>query len=414
MKLSYSGYSEAGKAVCGVVDAAGPDEARHTLRRQGVFVTDLAPATSGKARSASGDGSAKRSRRGFGRGARLKRTASMMKQMSLLISSGTPVVDALAAVERQAQDTSWKAVVGEVRGRVEEGSALSEAMRAATGQFDPVCASLVAAGESGASLDGMLARLAQTLEREAQMRGAIVGAMIYPLVLITASTGALVTLVLVVLPRFASLFETLQVPLPATTQMLMAFSEFLRSWWWAVLLALAATIAGAIAWSRTDGGRRRLHGAAVGAPQLGRIVRSFATARIARLLGTLVSSHVPLVEALRLVRESVWNCRYVELLRAAEERVTRGEPISDAFSDPLLIEPAIAEVIRTGESSGQLGAVLTNIAGFKDQENETIVRSLTSLLEPIILLFMGGIVALVAISMFLPLFDLAGSTGGGP
>lgn len=412
MKLSYSGYSEAGKAVRGEIDAAGLDEARQALRRRGVFATEITPARTGKpgVRESHATGS----RRSFGRGARLKRTASMMKQMSLLVSSGTPVVDALAAVERQAQDTGWKAVVGEVRGRVEEGSALSEAMRAAPGEFDPICASLVAAGESGASLESMLARLAQTLEREAQMRGAVIGAMVYPLVLITASTAALVTLVLVVLPRFASLFETLQVPLPLSTQVLMALSEILRGWWWAALLTLVGAAAAAWFWSHSEGGRRRLHSAAVRTPQLGRIVRSFATARIARLLGILVTSHVPLVEALRLVRESAWNCRYIELLRAAEERVTRGEPISDAFSDPLLIEPAIAEVIRTGERSGQLGAVLTNIAGFKDQENETIVRSLTSLLEPIILLFMGGIVALVAISMFLPLFDLAGSTGGGP
>lgn len=412
MKLAWTGYSDSGKATSGIIDAAGPDEARHALRRQGMFATDIRPA-GGKGDQAASAGP-RRSRRSFGRGARLKRTASMMKQMSLLVASGTPVVDALAAVERQAQDAAWKGVVGEVRCRVEEGAALSDAMRANPEQFDAICASLVAAGESGASLDGMLARLAQTLEREAQMRGAIIGAMIYPIVLITASSAALITLILVVLPRFAELFEKLQVPLPATTQMLMALSHMLRSWWWAALLVVTVSAAAVIVWARSEAGRRRLHSAAVRAPQFGRIVRSFATARIARLLGILISSHVPLVEAIRLVRHSVWNCRYIELLREAEERVTRGEPISDAFSDPLLIEPAIAEVIRTGERSGQLGAVLTNIAGFKDQENETIVRSLTSLLEPIILLFMGGVVALVAISMFLPLFDLASSAGGGP
>lgn len=412
MKLAYTGYSEAGKLVRGAIDAAGIDEARQALRRQGVFATEVSPAAAGGPAKSAAGGSLRRGRRG--RGVRLKRTASMMKQMSLLISSGTPVVDALAAVERQAQDAAWKEVVGQVRARVEEGSALSEAMRAAPGQFDTICSSLVAAGESGASLDDMMARLAHTLEREAQMRGAIIGAMVYPLVLITASSAALITLVLVVLPRFASLFETLQVPLPMTTQMLMALSVVLRSWWWAALLVLAGIVGATWFWGHSEGGRRRLHGAAVRTPQLGRIVRSFATARIARLLGILVSSHVPLVEALRLVRESAWNCLYVDLLQAAEERVSRGEPISDAFSDPLLIEPAIAEVIRTGEASGQLGAVLTNIAGFKDQENETIVRSLTSLLEPVILLFMGAMVALVAISMFLPLFDLAGSAGGGP
>lgn len=412
MKLSYSGYSEAGKAVQGVIDASGPDEARSALRRQGIFATEIAAARAQQSSSAHDAPGPQRRGRRRGRGARLKRTASMMKQMSLLVASGTPVVDALAAVERQAQDNAWKRVVGEVRSRVEEGSALSEAMRAAPEEFDPLCSSLVAAGESGASLDDMLARLAQTLEREAQMRSAVIGAMVYPLVLISASTGALITLVLVVLPRFAKLFETLQVPLPLTTKVLMVLSDLLRSWWWLVLLLLASISIAAWFWARSDGGRRRLHTAAVRLPPLGRIVRSFSTARIARLLGILVSSHVPLVDALRLVRQSAWNCRYIDLLAAAEERVTRGEPISDAFSDPSLIEPAIAEVIRTGERSGQLGVVLTNIASFKDQENETIVRSLTSLLEPIILLFMGGIVALVAISMFLPLFDLASSTGG--
>src|SRR5690606_6382481 len=180
MKLAYSGYSETGKAVRGVIDAAGPDDARHTLRRQGIFATEITAAKGAKG-AKPGASAHHEKRRRHGRGSRLKRTASMMKQMSLLIGSGTPVVDALAAVERQAQDAWWKGVVGEVRSRVEEGSALSEAMRASPGEFDPLCASLVAAGESGASLDDMLARLAQTLEREAQMRSAVIGAMVYPL-----------------------------------------------------------------------------------------------------------------------------------------------------------------------------------------------------------------------------------------
>ena len=407
MRLAYRGYDQSGQPVRGVVDAADADEARHTLRKQSVFATELhASSRHGPDRA----GPPER-RRWSSRGARLKRSAAMMKQLALLIGSGTPVVDALIAVERQVQDPSWAAVIGTLRGRVEEGAALSEAMRAAPDDFDAICASLVAAGESGASLDDMLTRLAQTLEREAQIRSAITGAMIYPFVLMTASGGALVTLVLVVLPRFARLFDTLHVPLPITTRILMVLSDFLRNWWWATLLLLCAAIAGAVLWARTDAGRSALHHWIVRAPQVGRIARSFATARITRLLGILLSSHVPLVESLRLVRESTWNTRYAALLEQAEQRVTRGEPISDSFDDPALIEPAIAEVIRTGEQSGQLAAVLTNIATFKDHENETVVRSLTSLLEPLILLFMGAIVALVAISMFLPLFDLASSTG---
>lgn len=411
MKHSYKGYDQSGSPVRGIVDAASPDDARQTLRRQNIFATEIRSAGGASAPSAP-----RRPRRRMraGRGARLKRTAAMMKQLSLLIGSGTPVVEALVAVERQAQDESWKAVVGDVRGRVEEGAALSQAMRSAPEHFDALCASLVAAGESGASLDGMLSRLAQTLEREAQLRGAVIGAMIYPAVLISASGGALITLVLVVLPRFAELFETLQVPLPVTTQGLVLLSNGMRQWWWLAVAVLVGTVVAATLWSRSERGRRVWHSALISSPQIGRITRSFATARIARLLGILLSSHVSLIESLRLVRESVWNYRYADLLAQAEERVIRGEPISDAFSDPGLIEPALAEVIRTGERSGQLGAVLTNIAAFKDQENETIVRSLTSLLEPLILLFMGGVVALVAISMFLPLFDLVGAAGGGP
>ncbi|MFG0284602.1 MAG: type II secretion system F family protein [Phycisphaerales bacterium JB039] len=408
MRFAYRGYDQSGRPVSGVIDAADTEDARHTLRRQSVFATDVRTASHHGADRAAGPAR----RRWVSRGARLKRTAAMMKQLSLLIGSGTTVVDALIAVERQAKDPAWQRVIARIRARVEEGAALSEAMRAAPEHFDPICASLVAAGEAGASLEDMLTRLAQTLEREAQLRSALTGAMVYPLVLMTASGGALITLVLVVLPRFAQLFNTLQAPLPMTTRILMSFSDFLRSWWWAALLCAAAGAAAAVAWARSEGGRSALHGMIVRAPQLGQIARSFATARITRLLGILLSSHVPLVESLRLVRESTWNCRYASLLEQAEQRVTRGEPISDTFDDPRLIEPAVAEVIRTGEQSGQLAAVLTNIAAFKDHENETIVRSLTSLLEPVILLFMGALVALVAISMFLPLFDLASSTGG--
>lgn len=403
MKLRYRAFDRNGRATSGMLEAASAAEATEQLRRDGVFVAEIGPADAGPDAAVGGRG---------GR-VKLKHVVVFMRQLSVLVSTGTPVVEALMAVERQMADERMRAVIEDVRRRVEEGGSLSEAMSAHPGCFDPVCQSLVAAGESGGRLDAMLDKLATLLRQQQHIRSSLIGALIYPCLLVFVSISVLVAMIGFVMPRFAGLFETLDVPLPPTTRMMMALSNILTGYWWAVILGVAAVAAAATLWLRSDRGRRWWHGFLVRVPQFGKVARSFATARMVRLLGVLLQSRVPLLESLELTRLSCTNVHYAELVARTQDMVTRGESISAAFADSPLVHGSVAEAVRNAEKSGRVGEVLLGMADFLDEDNEVIVRSLTSILEPIILIVLGGLVGLVALSMFMPLFDLTAMAGGG-
>lgn len=401
MKLAYQGFDRSGKAVSGMVEIAGRAEATEHLRKQGVFVTRLEEGSSGPAP------------RRRGRGGGLRDLAAFTRQLSILVSTHTPLVQALEAVGRQTPPGRWRDVLEDVKRRVEEGAALSDAMAAHPGAFDAVCRSLVAAGETGGRLSELLDRLASVIRRQLQVQRALVGAMVYPAVLIAVSVAVLVVMMLFVLPRFEGLFQTLNAPLPPTTKIVMAMSQFLKEYWWALLAVAVAAGVGGRLWAVSPEGRRALHRWAVRAPKVGAITRSFATARIARLMGVLLEGKVGMLDAIRLTREATTNSVYADLLTRAGEAVGRGETLTSAFCDTSLINPSVCEAIASGEKTGQVGTVLTQVADFLDEDNEVLVKSLTSIVEPLILVGLGLAVGFVAISLFLPLFDLTSMGGGG-
>jgi type IV pilus assembly protein PilC len=406
MKYRYKAFERSGRARQGVTEAGTSLEAAEMLAREGLFLADLQPEPGSRGVS-----------RGLGggpRGGRHRAVAGFLKHLSVLVSTGTPVVDALQALERQTDDERWRAIVTDIRIRVEEGAPLSEAVAAHPRYFDTVARSLIRAGESGGRLDVMLTRLAQLSRKQLKVRQTLIGAMVYPSLLITVSVVVLAVMMCFVMPRFTGLFKTLDVPLPPTTRALMAVSEFLVSWWWGVLLALGAAVGGMAIWLRSPSGISRLHMFLLRAPRLGGICRGMATARFARLMGLLLESRVPMLECLELTRDASVNVHYVRLIGQAQEALTRGEPLSSAITAGGLVEPSVCEAIRNGERTGQIGPVLTSMADFLDEENEVILKSLTSLVEPLILITLGVVVGLVATSMFLPLFDLTGMAGGGP
>ena len=237
--------------------------------------------------------------------------------------------------------------------------------------------------------------------------------MVYPCLLIAISVVVMVILLTFVLPRFATMFETLGSPLPPTTKVVMAASAVLRGYWWALLLGAGGIACGIRYWARTVAGQRRVHQFLLTAPVLGNITRSFCTARVARLLGIQMESKVALLAALKLTRQASGNVFFKELILSAEDAATRGQPISAAFAGSDLMTPAIVEAVRSGEQTGQMATLLVSIADFLDEENEVVIRSLTSIIEPLILVVLGVLVGFVALSMFLPLFDLTSTTSGG-
>ena len=406
MKFSYDAIDKSGKVVRDFVDAKDTADAVDGLRRQGMFVTQIIEASravTGKARV----------RGRIGRGPRLKCLAMFSRQLHVLVSCGIPLTQALEALDRQVKPGPWKDVLSDLHHRVEEGSPLSEAMAQHLGYFDPIVRSMIEAGESCGSFAMMLDRMASMVKKQLHTRSTIVGAMVYPCLLIFVSIGVLVLMMTFVLPRFADLFKTLDSPLPPSTKFLMAASEILRGYWWAILGGLVVAVTGAKFWLGTREGKRAVDTFLIRVPKFGQLIRNFIAARVVRTLGVLIQSKVQLLDALRLTRLGTLNHHYSDLLDRAEQSVTRGEPISAAFARGNLIPGNVYEALRNGERSGQVGPLLLNMADFMDEENEVVMKSLTSIIEPMILIVLGVMVGAVALSMFLPLFDLTSAARGG-
>ena len=418
MKFSYVAYDAGGSTKRGTVEAASADEARDKLRDDGLFVTEMNASAGGGGASASGDG--RETDIGLKRGIRLggrkklARLVEFSRQLSLLVSTGTPVADGLRAVERQTKDEDWKNLVREMRTEVESGGSLSDSMASRPNEFDAVARSLVAAGEASGRLDVMLARLASVARQQQATMNAVTGAMTYPMLLILICFTVVNVMLVVVVPRFEGMFATLNAPLPASTEILLDLSAFVRTRWYVVLGGVVVAAVGLFYWLRSRSGVRTVDRVLVYGPIVGPVYRSLTAARLARLLGVLIDAKTPLLESIGLVRASLKNSIFRELMDEAEQSVINGEPFASAFVGSPAVAPSLAEAIRGAEQAARLGEVLTTLADHLDEDNTVAVRTATSLIEPVILVVMGVVVGLVATSMFLPLFDLTASAGGGP
>lgn len=410
MKLAYNAVSATGTPVSDIIDATSMDEAMDMLRGKGLFVTQIeleADARAKKKAKASAGLSLKSKTK------RLKDVAMFSRQLNVLVATGTPLADGLSAMERQVRDADFKLHLAMIREQVEQGLTLYDALGKAPRYFDSVYRNIIKAGEESGSLPVMLDRLALLTRKQVQVRQQIGGAMIYPCLLILISIVVLAIMLTVVMPRFTGMFESLDVPLPGTTVALMAMSDLLRTFWWAVLICIIGGIVGLKFALATPAGKRFMDGLILSVPVLREVTRAYATARIARLMGVLIECNVPLLSTIQLVRNATGNSKYETMMIQAEEIVISGEPVSGAFADDHLIEPAFYEAVRNGEQSGRLSMLMITVADFMDEENDTRLKALTSLFEPLILVFLGLMVGGIAISMFMPMFDLTSMAGGG-
>ncbi|HZW11475.1 MAG TPA: type II secretion system F family protein [Phycisphaerales bacterium] len=406
MKFSYVAFDVEGKRFEDAIDSPNEEGARRSLSDRGLFVVEL---SRGAGRPAAAGGAARPGRR-MSRAACL---AEFTRQMSILVSTGTPLVQALGAVERQVLDARFGAMLADVRMRIEEGSTLADAMAEHPRYFDAVARSLVSAGEASGKLDAMLQRLAVIIRQQEVTRRSLAAAMSYPVLLISIAGVVLVAMLLFIIPRFAVLFESLDTPLPASTAFLMGASQHLRGHWvYELPIALGAVVC-VVLWLKSAAGRRALDTWSIRAPLISRLVVSLAMARMARLLGVLLESRVPLLEALSLTKQAMANHHYARLLEEIEESVTQGSSMSAVVGRSALISPAFAEAVRSGEESGQVGRVLVSLAEYMEEDNALLVKSVTQLLEPVVLIILGLVVGIVAVSMFLPLFDATAATHSG-
>ena len=403
MNWRYSGYSTDGAPKRGTVEAASEAAAREELRGKGILVLEIAK---------DGGATPQAKRRVRGPKGKLADISQFMRHLSVLIGSGTPLTEGVEAMASQTSDEKFRVILNKVQEELESGSPLSEAMAEHPGYFDDVCRAMVSAGETSGKLGDMLDRVSMLMRQKLAMRRAIVGAMIYPCILIAIGFIVVLVMLIMVFPRFEEMFESLETPVPPSTQFFLWLSELLRQWWWAILIGLVPTAVLVRFMLLQPATQRAIDRALLSTPKIGPIVRSIASARMSRMMSLLLQSHLPLLDVLSLCGGSMRSPEYAKLLDDARTAAEAGEPISTVFEKTDLLHGLVRESVRTGERTGNISKMLGNVADFLEEENEATLKALSAIIEPLLLITLGLVVGGIATSMFLPLFDLTASAGG--
>jgi len=397
--FAYSGRTRAGQTVTGERVADSMDAAVAALRREQVLVTQITPA---KARSAA----AAKAKGKTGRKASAKSLAVFTRQFSVMIDAGLPLVQCLDILGSQEDDKHFAAVILQTRSDVEGGSSLADAMRKHPKTFDPLFTNMVAAGEAGGILDTILKRLATYIEKAVKLKGQVKSAMIYPIAVIVIAALVVGVILWKVIPTFAQLFAGLGAELPLPTRVVIWLSNSLVSYFPAM-----AAVTLLFAWVfrtyyKTEGGRRVVDGTMLRMPILGDILRKIAVARFCRTLATLISSGVPILDGLDITARTSGNSVIEDAVMVTRTSIERGETIANPLRETSVFPSMVVQMISVGETTGALDTMLAKIADFYEDEVDTAVAGLLTLLEPVMIAFLGVIVGGIVIAMYLPIFDL--------
>jgi general secretion pathway protein F len=406
--FQYKALDAAGKAVQGLKEADSPKSLRAVLKRDGVFLTEVLGAQEQKAQAAR-DVSVKRVVLG-----RVSATdlAIMTRQFAVLVGAGIPLVECLAALVEQIDHEKLKRIVSDVRQRVNEGASLADALATHPKVFGNLYVNMVRAGESSGALDIVLVRLADFTESQARLRSKILGTMAYPAFMMVIGSVVLGVLFAVVIPKIVKIFDDSRVALPWYTRILIGISSFVSQWWWAILLLTIGAVWGFLRWRGTKAGRARWDRFVLTIPVFGKLIRIVAIGRFARTLSTLLKSGVPLLAAMDIVRNIVGNTRLAEVIEQARDAIREGESIAAPLKRSGEFPPLVHHMVAVGERSGSLEEMLGNVAKAYEDQVETTIGALTSLLEPIMIICMGGVVAFIVVSVLMPILQLNTLAGG--
>jgi len=330
-------------------------------------------------------------------------------QLSLLMETGSSLTESLAAIEPQVSNSALREAVRGVSIDVQSGKMLSTAMAKKPKIFTTIYVSMMRAGEAGGFMVEMLDRLVQILKLKSGLTTKIKSAMAYPTVLTLMSVGVVIFMMTFVLPRFAALFEGKEAILPFTTLVLMAAANAMVGYWPFILVGLVALLAGSYFGLRSEKGKILTQKMMIRAPLIGPTCRTLYTSRLLRTLGAMLESGIPLLDGVDVTRGTIGNCEYITFLDSVEESVKTGKTLSEPFARSDLFAPAVKQVVHTAEMTGSTGSVMLKMADHYEEEVEVRLKTLTSLLEPLIVVVMGSVVGFIAMSLFLPLFKISRS-----
>jgi type IV pilus assembly protein PilC len=407
----------AGQTIASEIDAASSEEALVRIRNQGCYPTKLTETKSRRPRSAAPAGGKKLSIRTLAFGRVSSRALSeFTRQLSTLQDAGLPIVRSLKILHQQEKPGVLKNALADVTAGVEDGLTLSEAFSRHPRAFSRLYVNMVQAGETGGVLDVILERLAEFMEKAQRLRRRIIGAMIYPAAVIGFSILIVMGIMMFVVPKFQEIFRDFRTTLPSITVCLMATADFIahRYGWLAVLSTPLLVVLFYKLLARTLVGREFLDRTKLRLPIVGKIVRKTATARFSRTLGTLLSAGVPILDALHITRDTVGNAVFEHALQRVHNAIREGEPFARPLRDTRIVDPIVTNMIDVGEETGDLDKMLMKIADNHDDQVDVLIGSLVSLLEPVMVIVLGGIVGTIVLAIFLPLINLLrGAIGEG-
>lgn len=397
---AYRGLTAAGKAVSGMIDADTAKAARLKLRGTGIFPTDL---KEGGVAGAQNLFSVKTRTESIS----LKEQALLTRQLGTLLTAGLPLVDALGALIDQIEKSNVKAVMADIRERVREGSALSQALSCHPSSFSPLYTHMVSAGEASGALDEVLARLADFQDGQIRLKNKITTVLMYPLFMLAVGTIVLFSLVAFVVPKITEVFTDMEQALPLPTIVLLAVSNALANYWIWIFAACGLVTLMVRRFLQTEAGRERYDAFALKIPVVGTVIQMIAVSRFTRTLSTMLSSGVPLMESLGVVSRVVNNRVLQHAIDEARQNIKEGESLAAPLKRSGLIPPLATHMIAVGEKSGELEGMLIRVSQVYDSEVETSVNQLTALLEPIMIVVMGIVVLFIVLAILLPIFEMS-------
>lgn len=404
--FAYVGRTRSGAVKKGELSAKTRDEAVDQLRKQSVVVTSLEEKKGG-----AGGFNVNIS---FGSGLTDKDLVVFTRQFGTMINAGLPLVQCLEILSTQSENKVLRETIGEVKTHVEAGSTFSDALRRYPKVFDDLYVNLVHAGEVGGLLDTILTRLAKYIEKAMKLKGQIKSAMIYPAAILGVAAVVITVLMIWVIPIFAKMFDELsggKMGLPGPTQFVIDVSNMFTSYWYVMLGSIVAVVFGIKKYYATAQGRMAIDKFLLKTPVFGDLIRKASVAKFTRTLGTLLASGVPLLDGLTICAKTAGNKVIEETLVNARVSISGGKTIADPLAASGVFPKMVTHMIAVGESTGALDAMLGKIADFYEDEVDQAVASLTSLLEPIMMVFLGIVIGFIVIAMYLPIFKMSEAIG---
>ena len=390
-----------GKAAKGLRDADNPKQLRAILRREGVMLT-----------SATEEAKAKEKAKGnidlmaIFRRVNSADTAVMTRQLATLVRAGIPLVEAISALTEQVEKEDLKRVLANVREQLNTGTSFAQSLEQHPKIFPPIFVNMVAAGEMSGTLELVLERLADFLDSQAQLKGKVTAALAYPVLMLIIGTVLIGVLMVAVVPKVTSIFESMDQALPWYTQLLIGVSDFLAGFWWIILPTIITVVFFFNRWRKTTQGRLAWDAFTLKTPVFGSLLQMLAIARFTKTLATLLGAGVPLLKAMDISNRVLTNALLEQVVQEATGSIREGESIAVPLRRSGQFPPMVTHMIAVGERSGQLEQMLESVSKAYDSQVSTRVTMLTSLLEPLMIVFMGGAVGFIAVSILMPLIQM--------